>query len=419
MSFANRAQRPCNSDRPARHFRWGGALFGLASCLLGSCQRRDANLSARIDHVAASSIVAVASPAVADFRNVPLDLPPVYHPLQFLDDRELNTLLTQYVPSWEYRRIPDILHALRLWGPAADFSSAPDESRHGIVPLSGPRMVEILTLDPVFQSEFGKGTSYLLNARFGFSERLLEGYRSTPHVDDLLGVAAEVGLSLDTPVRTASSTGTLADVLRQSLMSFDIRQELEFTAVAYAGYLPPTKTWKNRFGTVYSFDDLCRALLKPGTLPRTCGGTHVPFSLLRIWRADQVHPILSPDVRTEIENDLTTLSQQLTKTQTDEGYWSANNREATMTSPDADLGRLRIAGHHLEWFAFAPQEFCPPVRTIRLAADWVYGALRRQPKLMRFAAYQYPESSHAVRALFLLHGKAVALSRPSPATIQP
>ena len=413
--------RTASEDRPkGRHHRSRlvtGLVAGTLTLFL-SCQKQQAPPLSVSGHHAQEALAPSGSTLTASCRRVPLDLPPIYRPLDFLEDKELSDLLIQYVPSWEYRRVPDLLHALRLWGADADFRFAPKESRReGIKPLSGRRLVQILTTDSAFQEEFGKGLPYLLDARFGFSERMLEGYRSEPHVDDFLGVAAEVGLPLDTPLHSATKAGTLANLLEQSFMSFDIQQEIDFTTVAYAGYLPPAKTWVNRFGTSYTFDDLVTALLKPVASPRSCSGTHVPFSLLRMWRANRIHRILSDDARVQIENYLKTLSQELAKTQSPDGYWSAGTRDLKAPPIEVELGHLRVTGHHLEWMAFAPPEFCPPLRSIRLAAEWVHGALRRQPRLMRFAAYQYPESSHAVRALFLLHGKTVSLPIHSMPTI--
>src|SRR5207302_3298465 len=95
------------------------------------------------------------------------------------------------------------------------------------------------------------------------------------HRDQTLAAFAELGLPLSFTLQGDGGTGTLRDVLDDSLANFHLGQkELAWTALAYALYLPPVKSWINRYGERFGFDQLVSEMLDRPLDAESCGGTH-------------------------------------------------------------------------------------------------------------------------------------------------
>jgi len=250
--------------------------------------------------------------------------------------------------------------------------------------------------------------------RDGMATRQALDARAAAHVDDLLAAAAEADLPLSTPIFAGGRAGTLRDLLRGAIARFEIDQELEFTAVALAAYLPPVKSWTNRRGETFTFDDVARKLLEPVTPKQACYGTHVPYALAFLFQIDglfgigEIEPILDPATRRDVVARLRRLSRELEESQDEAGSWAPRQVRPDWLDDDRELTAFRVTGHHIEWIALAPSEARPSRDSVERAARWLYKAVLAQPAAYAYFGTGYNDNTHAARALLLLHHRTAA-----------
>ena len=191
-----------------------------------------------------------------------------------------------------------MLHAVRLFGPGVDFAQ----------PGSGRRVKALdIALDVREGRAFFGPNPCLIETRSGIRNLVAPRSRADrarsperqAHVDQLLAALAEAGVPTDHPITSGTKGGTVRSILDDSLANFDLKQEIEWTGLAFALYLPPQRGWSDRFGRRYTFDDLVAEMMarpfdREGI---SCEGTHLLYSLAVILRVDRDEPVLSPSSR--------------------------------------------------------------------------------------------------------------------------
>lgn len=337
----------------------------------------------------------------------PLRVEPLYDDPNVVSDDELQRVLARLRPKFaDARRHPNVVeHALRTWGVEATFND-PEI-------MSGEEMRDFLLDHGKFLESWGKETPPLLQDQgSGIAIRWGRADGASVHHDHLLACLTEAGVGLDQPVYTpASRNRRFEDVLQEALR--DIRldeRETEWSAMAFALWLPPQTTWKTAEGRELSFDLLAERLMRPHLRFGVCLGTHRVYSLMLMLRIDdqfleQGHSqgILSPAMRERVYAHLLKVRDLISVSQFDDGRWPADwyrGAEAVTKPSTAELSRSVIAtGHHLEWLAIAPLELHPPREQIEKAADWVIANILSQSDedLLR----QYTFYSHIGNALAL------------------
>jgi hypothetical protein len=200
---------------------------------------------------------------------------------------------------------------------------------------------------------------------------------------------------------------TLWDVLRDSIANFHTHQkELEWTALAYALYLPPVREWTNRFGERATFDDLVEELLARELRTSSCCGTHVVYTLTILARVDQQIPVLGATARQRLWQRLRDVIQVVRASQAADGGWSADwYRRLTPqlepppvnARPDQPNIRLTATGHLAEWLLYVPEELDVPQSSVLRAGRWLYDMVRDPPPAV--IANQFCPYSHAVCVL--------------------
>ena len=211
---------------------------------------------------------------------------------------------------------------------------------------------------------------FLYRSDPGVSVQYEAGGCGIAHHDQYLKVMGDLGLSSETAIRLPDgSPSTLGEVIRNSLANFDIGQELEFTAVAYSRWLPPTRSWVDRHGDRHSFDDIAEALMKRPSDKTSCCGAHTPYALVNLLRANQQYPILDPDVARRVEAHLVDISRRLEANQDPSGAWLGRWYVSREPVPDETIGFQAIwaTGHHLEWITLAPEHLRPNRQCIERA----------------------------------------------------
>ena len=240
--------------------------------------------------------------------------------------------------------------------------------------------LDILTDNTAAMKALGK--PLLFETRFGIRYEDLShdpAAMGENHRDYFLATFAELGLPLTTPLKTASGTFTIADLLRDSTANFYISQaELPWTVIAYRIYLAGDKSWTNRDGKHFTFDDLAEALLARPRGTGSCAGTHAIYALSLLLREEGGRRVLSEQPRAKAIIRLRDDVAAAVAAQSPEGYWGLDWPAGRPPRPrllDNDFWRLLVTGHMLECMEYVPEELQPPPDLYQRAAWWLYARL--------------------------------------------
>ena len=231
------------------------------------------------------------------------------------------------------------------------------------------------------------------------------------HRDQVLAKLFESGRSLDFPVRTPSSRDLKgSDILIDSLASFDNRAELEWTLMAYCGYLK-TPDFVNSKGDQFRLIDLGSQLFKRPAGNGSCHDCHRLYALAVFLNWANIETKNGGDselLRTltaEIQQHFKEVSIVLENNQCADGSWNGTWWK-TVAEPGGLIdenelsNRIRATGHLLEWCAITPPDFRPDDRVIAKGVGYLSGLLLPRPD--HFAEKHLLATSHALSALFLL-----------------
>ncbi len=343
---------------------------------------------------------------VPPLREQPLRIRPLYDCPDVVSDEQLRRALLKLRPrlSGPKTLLADVDHALRCWGPQATF----DDPQF----VSGADLLALLTDHRRFAELYGsQERPAFYDTPFGVCCRVKEGIASTSHPDHTLACLSEVGTPLSCPVVTPNRQTTLRAMVEQTLHDFNpTQEEYEWSAKVFALFLPPTKRWQSAEGQTLSFDLLADRIMRED-LPRgVCSGTHRLFTLMAYLRLDEQQQILSPGMRSRIEQFLKNANKRLVAHQHQDGFWNADwyfapptSSEPTQDSGDELHWRIIVTGHALEYWALAPKPLQPPRKVLVAGANWIVRTIETLPddELRRNFSFL----SHAVRALSLWRGQ--------------
>lgn len=275
--------------------------------------------------------------------------------------------------------LSDALHVLRLFGKGATVRSRDHSTRIPILAVA-------LGYDES-RSHFG-GHPTLIDTREGVRCRVIERnhdedqHERQAHEDQLLAILGEVGVPLDYPVSTAGGRRAVRDLLNDSLAKFDFSErEIEWSALAFAFYVPPRTSWEDRYGRVHTFDQLADELMgRELNEDRSCAGIHLIHSLLIILRVDEQRPILTAPARARVRGYLASMAARVSREQSVDGSWRPDwyrphdhahlAAGAARSNGDAWLDVL-ATGHLAEWLMHLPADLQPPRDTFPRAVRWI------------------------------------------------
>jgi hypothetical protein len=292
-----------------------------------------------------------------------------------------------------------VIHAMHLGGPSYLVPHPTLES--------GMPAIETI-LNNQLAKEYYKGAPPLVTTRFGVRCRLVVRRDASiqpereAHSGQLLAAFAEAGIPLSTVLTTSTNTHTVADLLKDSIATFSLEEpQIEWLATGLALYLAPKKTWTNKFGNTFSFDDLAQHLMQSrfDDPELSCRGIHLLYSLAVIYQVDLKTQILSEALHRRLTAFLATWSLHLSETQLATGRWPDNWSESqpgAISPPSEGIDRVGVivVGHHLEWLYLLPEGMVPPDRSFILATRWLLEKVRlaTQEQLHK----DYCPFSHAV-----------------------
>ena len=355
----------------------------------------------------------VASPPpvkLPDCRDKPWVIAPRYNIKEVAEDEQLQAVLERMKPPKGKPNTNVFVHALRLWGPTVDFGD-PE------IP-SGPTMLNYFLRDAEFRKLAGdKAPPLFTKEESGLRMRIMilkDPHESTgfAHTDDLMATFGEMGMPLSQPLETRFGKTSIGELLQGTLNRFHLeQQEFEWSAISYARYVFPNKSWPNQHGQKITVDELVDDLINHSLEFGVCGGTHRIEALVVLLRADEQAHALSARTRKRIIEHLTRMSQLLVQSQSPHGQWTRSWVRGAV--PTADYKGMQgeeilLTGHHLEWLALAPKEILPPRDNIVRAGQWIVNALKEVDE--KTLNEQYGPFTHAARALCLWRSKEPALA---------
>lgn len=342
--------------------------------------------------------------------NGPLKIIPVHEKEHGSIDIAVTRVLLKLRPSFRNRQVSvnEMVHALRLTGIGSERSCSQC--------LSGSEMLRLLTTNVEFWNRWPDAEGPLiLSGPSGLAVRTGNGGTRIAHKDQMLAALAEVGAPLSLKIQHSRGRGDLNDVLEYSLEAFNLNhRELEWSAVAFALYLPPQDSWRGVRGEVVTFDDVAERLMRFPPTFGACMGQHRLYALVVLLRVDEQVRILAPDTRGSILELLSGTSGVLASTQNPKGFWQANwveDSSATEEEVDALEGRLRVTTHVLEWWALAPARVLPEPEVVERAVKWVVSVVEDLDEAQ--VHEHYTTLSHAGRALKLWQGELPTSFGPS------
>ncbi len=320
-------------------------------------------------------------------------------------------LPTRIKPNSSY-----LLHLLRVHGKSGRVE--------GGEPSSGEAILKLLTDERAGGDYFGqsplvrtaRGVRFPTIEKPPTNDRALEQHR-----DQTLAALGELGLPLSYPLKVGDRPASLRDVLRDSIVNYHPRQEeIAWTAIAYALYLPPIRAWVNRYGERFTFDELADELERRPMDKESCGGIHILYALTLLARVDREAPVLSAAVRGRLVAHLARCVAVVERTQQPDGSWPAwwnhellpGGHPTGASIADDDASRLLMTGHLAEWLLYVPADVERHQSALRRAGEWLRGRLRAASRqVMEPAVCPY---SHAVCVLkqVVFLPKEVAPHRP-------
>jgi hypothetical protein len=345
---------------------------------------------------------AVAPPAIAYPRTQPNLVAPLYNWPAAVTDEQLAAVLERVQPPTAMPLTNNLVHALRLWGPQAEFGNPQKPS--------GREMLRYLLDDAEFQRWAGPNAAPLWsrdaegirprNYEDDFRHSLTASY----HADDLLATLAESNVSLDEPmILREVEPATVRDVLDHALKTFYLKRfEYEWTMIAYARYAYPLAAWENKYGERMDPAALVQEMIDHPLDVGPCNGLHRLEAMVLLYRVDEATQQLPPRLKQRMLAHMLRVSRLLQASQSTEGYWTrswptaktpAQNVPATLND------KILVTGHQLEWLALAPEEVLPPRENIVRACQWL---ARTLPEMdAKSVEEYYGPLSHAARALCL------------------
>jgi hypothetical protein len=203
------------------------------------------------------------------------------------------------------------------------------------------------------------------------------------------------------------------DLLADAVANFALDQkEIEWSALAFTLYLPPQRSWTDKFGKPCDFDKLAEELLTCGLEGRSCGGSHILFALTAMLQIDRRVTILTPAARKQVRRYLGRMVGHAMRGRSPMGawgrdwYWRRENAALESFRPNSiGQSEVLITGHQLEWMMFLPPELSPSRDCFLQGANWLLvQLLTATPTTIKD---DYCPYSHAGRALMLLSANSM------------
>ncbi len=301
-----------------------------------------------------------------------------------------RVLLSQPTRTWS-----DMLHSLRLWGRVRSGISKQHET-----------MMEALLDASQAKKQLG-GVVVHRPSRYGleFEPWNQIARQGEIHPNQTLAVMAELGLERDRLIQFQKASYTVQDVVHAAVTNFIWEDELEWTTISLALYLPPAGCWVDKYGRVSDFDRLCTTLCSKPLGTGSCFGTHTLYAIATLLAADKQEPVLSPASQSLARQRLAQAIEQLAQVQRADGHWpirwyptSAGSEALAAVSAEDATYDLVVTGHSLEWLALVPEDIRVNDTMIERALLYVVSCIIEAPPARLQSRYcPYTHAGNALK----------------------
>ena len=347
-------------------------------------------------------------------RRQPWNIEPRYQRPRVVTDEQLFSVLDRLKPPRGSTNTNSLLHALRLWGPRAEF----DNEAY----LSGEEIRQYFLDDRMFRKLARDETPalYIFDPNTGdvyvrdWSRHNAHNTTSSYHLNDILATFGETGTSLDTALITRNGATNVESLLATAMRNLHLEQhEYEWSVITYARYVYPDSGWCNAYGDRILVHDLVQELIEAPLHYGPCNGLHRLEAMVVLCRVDEtVEPserTLKPSTRKKMLGHMGGIIPILEASQNvSDGFWTPNwpQGEAAQEDQSASLSqRVLVTGHHMEWLALIPPETQPQPsqQMVTKAGQWLARTIQEVDE--ETLRSQYTAFSHAARALCLWRSK--------------
>ena len=224
---------------------------------------------------------------------------PRYDEPRVITDEQLRAVLDRVKPPMRPLKTNNLVHALRLWGPSADFGDPQ-------IP-TGREMRDYFLDDRTFRRLAGESAPPLFyRDRDGLAVRSYRRRRGEPrHVElslrRFVGDAGRMPHAAGDADALARRRGDGRRAAARFAGRFHLdRFEYEWALIAYARYVFPQSEFRNQWGERIRVDDLVAEAIGPPLDLGPCNGLHRLEGLVVLLRADEQHRALRPQTRAAI-----------------------------------------------------------------------------------------------------------------------
>jgi hypothetical protein len=311
--------------------------------------------------------------------------------------RESQTEVARKLGNRECTSYSDVLHWLRLCeGPLPRRGAAAGAVVSDLVDSGG---LERRFRAPSALVRTPYGVRYLTAKTTDSAElrrsRGLHAYQ-TP------AVFGEVGVPSMVAVRAGDYKGSVADLVRDCLLNFQLREvtsfEPEWAVTALALYLPPVRSWRNRWGEQVSFDGIAEFLVGRDISRYACEGTHLLSALGFLIQADEQFSILSRRAAGRVVDVCRRIGREtLASLQRPDGSWGSDWAGGDSGVPPQPWHSVHITGHLMECQILLPPDLQAPAGCLGRALNYLAQAVAETDA--QDMARAYCPYSHAGRVV--------------------
>jgi hypothetical protein len=331
------------------------------------------------------------------------------HPIIAVPNESLNRILTRMHPE-ENASISNLLHAVHLFGPSLQVHS---KKSNALI-----RAITIL-LDAELSKEQFSGSIPICPTRYGARffqfEPLLMGTNqagSQAHTGQALCILAMQGVPLKEKLTLPTGESATVDSLFQDLLAtFRMDGEIYWDAITISLYLPPSTEWKDRFGTIFTLQEIATEVLRRPINESACAGIHRLLALAIILRAHQHKSFLTKQTELAIESHFRQIAESLIRSQQVDGSWTPgwhkflHSSTLTINSPGETSIPFQVlaTGHLLEWYLLLdPRMQVLPDSSLERAVQFLVTTLDKQTQDSNWLRNWYCPASHAIRSARIL-----------------
>lgn len=336
-------------------------------------------------------------PGFGSGRRIPWELTPSAQAASNPLDARLSREIRDKIRLRPDMSFGGLLHWLRVFGTGAQAA----EYRAEVVDVLGD-LVDAERLKRRFDAR-----SSLLQTPYGMRYSFTDPRSPTSspeqgrHAYQPLAVLAELGVPTDFPLATPDRDGTVADLIRDCLQNFQLREvadvEPEWATIAIALYLPPISSWRNRWGDRVTLDGLARFLLRQRVTESACVGTHALFAAAVLAQMHRRFSLLGAEAVDGLDGLFAATVSALARAQRPDGSWGGD--WSGPGSPHAESTELAVlvTGHVLESLMYLPPQHRVSDEAVARGLGFLLKAIEAASDSE--VASHYCPYSHAVRVL--------------------